>query len=253
MAKTALVQFALDAVLWVPTYRPVYKSADGLVAFSHRLTMVERAIAPYPRFVASSVETIDDFALIDLDMVNLIDVVEPEKKPDQIVSGVPWKMTSEAAPVHSPPQPDRTYAVNTFAALSAQYPQTDWYWLIGVDAFQSLPRWYHHQKLAPYCHWLVAPRLRTEMPPTEWTSLEPPHASRITSSHQVCQQICEHVAETLANEKISLRWSLLDMPFVNISSSRVRHDFREGRSIEHLVPPAVQAYLLEQGLYFNPL
>jgi nicotinate-nucleotide adenylyltransferase len=253
MAKTALVQFALDAVVWVPTYHPVYKSADGLAAFSHRLAMVERAIAPYPGFVGSSIETIEH-----LDFENLHHELTPGI-PSEITSESTPKFASEFASTNSSDisqhrfdrtNPDRTYAVNTFAALRAQYPQTKWYWLIGVDAFQSLPRWYHHQNLAPHCHWLVAPRLRTEILPTEWTLSEKPQASPITA-RQICQQVCEHVAEILAKEDISLQWSLLEMPLVEISSSRIRQDCRDRRSICHLVPPDVQAYILEQGLYLN--
>jgi nicotinate-nucleotide adenylyltransferase len=58
MAETALSQFALDRILWVPTVSPLYKSTTGLVDFTHRLKMVTLAIASHPQFEVSAVEQI---------------------------------------------------------------------------------------------------------------------------------------------------------------------------------------------------
>ncbi|MBA3921406.1 MAG: nicotinate-nicotinamide nucleotide adenylyltransferase, partial [Nostocaceae cyanobacterium] len=38
------------------------------------------------------------------------------------------------------------------------YPLAKWSWILGLDAFQTLPRWYRSQELAGMCNWLVAPR-----------------------------------------------------------------------------------------------
>jgi nicotinate-nucleotide adenylyltransferase len=50
------------------------------------------------------------------------------------------------------------YAVGTLAYLQDIYPNHQWYWVIGLDAFQTLPRWYCRERLIPACDWLVAPR-----------------------------------------------------------------------------------------------
>jgi nicotinate-nucleotide adenylyltransferase len=195
MAETALTQFALDGVIWVPTNQPPYKSAVELPGFHHRLEMVQRAIAAHPHFICSDIE-------------------------------------------HHLPTP--TYAIDTLTALQAHYPQSRWHWLMGVDAFQSLPRWYRYQDLVPQCCWLIAPRWGME----EQTNQQTP-TSRTLDSLVACKQ----VAQTLAEKFIHLEWHLLTMPRLEISSSLIRHYCRDRRSIRYLLPESVRAYILEAGLY----
>lgn len=134
------------------------------------------------------------------------------------------------------PQP--TYAIHTFHALQADYPPSCWYWIIGLDAFQSLPRWYRHQELASQCCWLVAPRLKTAKTAPDRSSVSP-------SSTLLCQ----HVQEKLASEWVELKWHMLDMPLVDISSSLVRQYCGDRRSIRYLVPESVRTYIAQQNLY----
>lgn len=56
MAETALGQFELDQVIWVPTHRPPHKRAYQLLAFEHRWKMVQAAIADHPGFMATDLE-----------------------------------------------------------------------------------------------------------------------------------------------------------------------------------------------------
>ncbi|HBY77168.1 MAG TPA: nicotinate (nicotinamide) nucleotide adenylyltransferase, partial [Cyanobacteria bacterium UBA11148] len=53
------------------------------------------------------------------------------------------------------------YALFTLLNLQNAYPNCQWYWIVGIDAFQTLPRWYGRERLIPACDWLVAPRLLT--------------------------------------------------------------------------------------------
>lgn len=120
---------------------------------------------------------------------------------------------------------DRTgtsYAIDTLTDLQTVYPNSLWYWIIGLDAFQSLPRWYGFEKLATECEWLVAPR-RTWGEGTwgvgngEWG--------------------------------IRLRWQWLQMPLVEVSSSLIRKYRRDRHSINSLVPDIVAAYIVNNNLY----
>ncbi|MDX2230391.1 MAG: nicotinate (nicotinamide) nucleotide adenylyltransferase [Leptolyngbyaceae cyanobacterium bins.349] len=188
IAETALSQFALDQVVWVPTYQPPHKSYD-LLPFAHRWAMVHQAIADHPNFIASNLE---------------------QKR--QTIS----------------------YAHETWRELQTLYPNTDWHWIIGLDAFHKLPHWQNCGVLAAHCRWLVAPR----------------HPAATEEAHS--QQIyCQQVEAVFLRQGISIQWDLLRMPQVDISSSLIRAYCRMGRSLRYLVPEAVRVYIHTNHLYQN--
>jgi nicotinate-nucleotide adenylyltransferase len=45
------------------------------------------------------------------------------------------------------------------------------------------------------------------------------------------------------------RVQLLDMPLLQISGTDLQHRIRTGLPIKYLVPPAVEAYIRQHGLY----
>lgn len=137
-------------------------------------------------------------------------------------------------------EPD--YAINTLASLQKTYPNRQWVWILGLDAFQTLPRWYGRQQLIPACDWLVAPR---PLPLTE-IATEPSFQQPVDfQSSQLCQQIVTQ----LASQNIPIRWQLLPMPPLGISSSLIRRYCQQNRSIRYLVPDGVQAYISACNLY----
>lgn len=137
-------------------------------------------------------------------------------------------------------EPD--YAINTLASLQKTYPNRQWVWILGLDAFQTLPRWYGRQQLIPACDWLVAPR---PLPLTE-IATEPSFQQPVDfQSSQLCQQIVTQ----LASQNIPIRWQLLPMPPLGISSSLIRRYCQQNRSIRYLVPDGVRAYISACNLY----
>lgn len=138
------------------------------------------------------------------------------------------------------------YAVGTLAYLQDIYPNHQWYWVIGLDAFQTLPRWYCRERLIPACDWLVAPRF---MP----VSVADDHFTKTNSALKEMETqviwLCQQVARELAAQDILIRWQLLQMPEVGISSSLIRQYSHQGRSIRYLVPDAVRTYITNHSLY----
>lgn len=130
-----------------------------------------------------------------------------------------------------------SFAINTLEDLQRQYPQQTWAWIIGLDAFQSLPKWYRGRELAAQCRWLVAPRS--------------PVADPTDAEHQ-CQAISQHPRL----QSVNLRWTLLKLPSAqwrSISSSQIRQAYRQGQSIQVCVPEAVEHYIREHHLYATDL
>ncbi|MCU0541886.1 MAG: nicotinate (nicotinamide) nucleotide adenylyltransferase [Oscillatoriaceae cyanobacterium Prado104] len=51
-----------------------------------------------------------------------------------------------------------SFAIDTLLYLKNLYPDDRHYWIIGVDAFQTLPKWHRCAEIGKLCDWLVAPR-----------------------------------------------------------------------------------------------
>lgn len=185
MAETAHQQHGLSRVIWVPTYQPPHRLPEELIAFHHRLAMVQGAIASHAAFQTVAMEHL----------------------------------------------PNWSYAMHTLTTLQQLNPQASWFWIIGLDAFQSLPRWYGRQTLVTHCHWLVAPRLQDR-------------------AQTIAQ--CEVVAQAMQAQALPLRWSVLDMPRLDISSRLIRRYVGDRRSIRYLVTDAVRDYIHTHTLYQTP-
>ncbi len=130
-----------------------------------------------------------------------------------------------------------SYAIQTLIDLKALYPNTYWYWILGLDTFQTLPRWHRRQELAPACDWLVVPRLVSKV--------DAPLSGISATSESICFQ----VAQNLAGQEISICWQLLQMPIVGVSSTLIRQYCRDRSSIRYLVPEAVRQYIANHNLY----
>jgi nicotinate-nucleotide adenylyltransferase len=121
-----------------------------------------------------------------------------------------------------------SYAALTLKELQKKSPQTSWYWIVGLDTFQSLPRWHRSTELATECIWLVAPRDTKQM-----------------------QQRCQQVVDVMANRSAQIQWHRLKMPQMGISSSLIRHGCKQGHSLRYLLPDPVRYYIIQHQLYQN--
>lgn len=138
-----------------------------------------------------------------------------------------------------------SYAIATLKDLQKLHPQTQWFWIVGLDTFQTLPRWYGRQELVEACEWLVAPRPGTIADQCNKTN----DCDAIYGASDSTAIACQDVAAALADQSLQIRWQVLQMPSVEISSSLVRQYCRDRRSIRYLVPEAVRIYLLAHQFY----
>ncbi|KJH70586.1 nicotinate (nicotinamide) nucleotide adenylyltransferase [Aliterella atlantica] len=113
-----------------------------------------------------------------------------------------------------------TDAIDAAIALPNLYTNTHWYWILGIDAFMTLPRWRKRHELVSVYEWVVVPR---------------------TTNSQIPQQVVQQLND--------LRWQILPMPIVQISSSLIRQYCRDRCSIRHLVPQSVGDYIERHNLY----
>ncbi|WP_223067197.1 nicotinate-nucleotide adenylyltransferase [Paenibacillus caui] len=112
-----------------------------------------------------------------------------------------------------------SYTVETMRELRAAYPEHDFYFIIGADMVNYLPKWEGIEELVTLLTFIGLQRPGSMM---ELDSLPDFIQSAVV---------------------------LAEMPLVDISSSLIRSRLRKGKSIRYLVPDAVYESMLRSGVY----
>lgn len=112
-----------------------------------------------------------------------------------------------------------SYTLETVTWLQEEYPEVEWFWIIGGDMVNYLPKWNGINELMERICFIGVQR-----PGSTWEVEELPEAwrSRIIPA---------------------------PMPQIDISSTDIRTRIEEGLSIRYLVPDAVLQYSQRWGLY----
>ncbi len=121
-------------------------------------------------------------------------------------------------------RPGPTYTVDTLLELRSELgEEADLYLILGLDAVQDMARWHEPAQIFGLC---------TVVGMSRPGVLDLDHAA------------LDAVAPTAAGRVV-----LLEGPLVSLSGTDLRRRVREGRSIRHRVPEAVEVYIYEHGLY----
>ena len=103
-------------------------------------------------------------------------------------------------------------------------PDTDIYFLMGMDSLRDLPTWHEARWLVDNARLAALSRHDVEL---DWEALE------------------------AALPGVRNRVTILDMPELEIASHVIQQRVRNGQPIRHMVPRAVEAYIMKHGLYRN--
>ncbi len=119
-----------------------------------------------------------------------------------------------------------SYTIDTVRKLRCQHPHCPLHFIIGADTLVELHLWKDIDELLTLCRFVTLARPGTpvdQIQPRD-LGLDPPWPERLLKD--VCRG-----------------------PAVSISSSDIRHRLAEGMSVRYLVPPEVEMYVLEHGIY----
>ncbi|ACJ30593.1 Cytidyltransferase-like:Probable nicotinate-nucleotide adenylyltransferase [Shewanella piezotolerans WP3] len=136
-----------------------------------------------------------------------------------------------------------SYTVTTLQELKLQYPQHEFYFLMGMDSFLGLQSWYQWQDLFELCHLVVCQR-----PGSNMSVEHPMHA--VLTKHE-CVPITtietESIEASIATKSgLIFRVSITEQPF---SSTQVRADLYQGLTIKDALPVCIQRYIKQHQLY----
>ena len=111
--------------------------------------------------------------------------------------------------------PKPSYTWLTLQALSRDYPDRQFVLMMGGDNWAIFDKWYHAADILRNYQIVVYPR-RDEQPVRK-----------------------EQPASV----------TILEAELLDISSTEIRQRIREGRSIQKMVPPSVEAFIKQEGYY----
>lgn len=107
-----------------------------------------------------------------------------------------------------------SYTYDTVMELKRKFKNTRFFFIIGSDAYNELPRWKNFKKLIKEIEFIVATRPKSKV------------------------------------KKIpGVKFQILNIPEVDISSSYIRERVNKGLSVRYLVPDRVWDYIREFNLY----
>lgn len=117
----------------------------------------------------------------------------------------------------------KSYAVNSILKLRQQYPQADFFYLIGSDVLHTVPYWFRYDALAAEVTFLCVRR-----------------CGLFQESERDLRQFAK---------KNNLRCEFLNAQIPDISSSAIRQAYRNGNSVRELLPDGVLREIARCRLY----
>ena len=114
-----------------------------------------------------------------------------------------------------------SYTSELLELVHRQHPESELFFLIGTDSLASFPTWHQPEKILSLANLAVADRPGSPVP--------------------------DDVLDALPG--LRERVNEFDSPLIELSSTEIRERRQANKSITYLVPPSVEDYIIENGLY----
>ncbi|MCD8326201.1 MAG: nicotinate-nucleotide adenylyltransferase [Lachnospiraceae bacterium] len=118
-----------------------------------------------------------------------------------------------------------TYTADTLTELTAQYPQHEFYFLMGADSAFYFPHWYRPEQITKLCTLGIVNR-------------NPWERERLQEQIRLLETEFQARAVLIPFQELP-----------DVSSSRIRELVRQHKSVTGLVPEAVAEYIMKNRLY----
>ena len=137
----------------------------------------------------------------------------------------------------------KSYTVKTVAELKKTSPDTDYFFILGIDAFLDISNWWKPEKLIDLMDFVIIPRS-----PFRFVDLL--SSPYISADEYVLKKLDAAEIESYTVKLKSNRDMIaLSLPVIDISATRIRKLLSEGKSIKYLLPEAVESYIISNKLY----
>ncbi|TJX14765.1 nicotinate-nucleotide adenylyltransferase [Tissierella creatinini] len=117
-----------------------------------------------------------------------------------------------------------TYTIDTIEELKRKYPDDEFYFIIGGDTISELTKWKSPSILLQTLSFIVIGRSGIDK---EW----------------ILKKIKGY------EEKYNASMHYIDAPIIEISSTTIRHNLKNGKSVKYMVKTKVEEYIIIHNLY----
>jgi len=132
----------------------------------------------------------------------------------------------------------RSYSIDTLRELRQRFPKWKLFFILGSDAFAEIHTWKEYEHLFELCDFVVVARPGVRV-------------RCLRSLLPVATRKCFWYARdslALVHRSGHKVW-FQQITGLDVSATSIRQAVSRGRSIRYLVPPAVERYILQHGLY----
>lgn len=206
VARAAVEKFGLKQVWFIPADIPPHKQKTPITSYYHRYAMVSLAVAGEKEMVPSLVEAPD------------LNANGKERRP--------------------------SYSIETVRRVKKSLGKSaKLYFLIGMDAFKDIAKWYKAEELLRECDFIVAARPKFSL------------ADIATSLPEKLRPRAE-VTKLFRKEKMEgplvlpgATLHLLPETHEDVSATQIRAAVEGKRATKKLLPEPVMEYIQKEGLY----
>lgn len=118
-----------------------------------------------------------------------------------------------------------TYTADTISLLCREHPECKYYFILGADSLFYIDKWYHPEQILENATIIAAVRGDAQ------------------------QKDLQKQIAVLKERCPSSQIEILDTPHIEISSTMIRENIRQGKTIKYYVPKDVEKYIYQQKIY----
>jgi len=205
VARAAARRFHLREIWFIPADIPPHKQKMPITSYFHRYSMVALALAEEHDFLPS-----------------LLEAPEPE--------------------AHLERRP--SYSIDTVRNVKKGLRRGDrLYFLIGMDAFRDIAKWYQAEELLQECEFIIAARPGYSLDDV---------AESLPEKLRPTRKELKAAGLEAALQQRGVSLQLLPETHEDVSATQIRTAMRRGKDLSELVPDTVAEYIRKEGLYLPP-
>ncbi|WP_282111103.1 nicotinate-nucleotide adenylyltransferase [Shewanella algicola] len=130
-----------------------------------------------------------------------------------------------------------SYSVTTLTLLTQQYPEHEFFFIMGMDSFIQLPLWHRWHSLFSLCHIALCQR-------PGWTmDAQSEMAKQLLFRHAQASEL------TLKNHATHGKIFSVNSQLVNISSTEIRQQLAQNTDTSKVLLPSTRQYIDQHQLY----